>query len=119
MDIFRARTFTAKIKVRQTQLCYVKNKITKKNQKTFILEFWLKCYNKIENQVEGPKIGFQTWEKRFCCYRLIYGEEVFLTTAEKKWNKQKKTKVRVVNKNKFSMNLKMLIYHLKKHTGLI
>lgn len=37
MDIFRARTFTAKIKVRQTQLCYVKNKITKKNQKNFYL----------------------------------------------------------------------------------
>lgn len=33
MDIFRARTFTAKIKVRQTQLCYVKNKITKNPKK--------------------------------------------------------------------------------------
>lgn len=37
MDIFRARTSTAKIKVRQTQLCYVKNKITKKTQKNFYL----------------------------------------------------------------------------------
>lgn len=71
-----------------------KIRLQKKTKKTFILEFWLKCYNKIENQVEGPKIGFQTWEKRFCCYRLIYGEEVFLTTAEKKWNKKKKQKTK-------------------------